>query len=205
MYTGSIPVLASNPLFSQTTGKFSGVARFDLEIPCAFGLTSRAIRTNPAKRMKLAAKKPRPKKLKLHDKRQIRMQVGALCLRPNNGKTEVLLVTTRTTRRWTIPRGWPMNGKTPAQSAAEEAWEEGGARGNIGNDSVGVYTYHKEIAGRVELRAVSVYPLEVTEVADKYPESNQRKHRWFPLKKAAKRVREPELARIFLKVAQMRG
>lgn len=154
--------------------------------------------------MKLPPNIPRPKKLALKHKRQVRMQFGALCLRKIDGKTEVLLITTRTTRRWTIPRGWPISGKTPAESAATEAWEEAGAKGVIHPDSIGVYTYQKKLDGRKEPRAVGVYLLDVTELADKFPEHKQRKRRWVSLKKAAKKVEEPELARIILQVAKTR-
>ena len=154
--------------------------------------------------MKLLPKQPRPKKLKLQNKRQIRAQFGALCLRQVDMKIEVLLITTRKSRRWTIPRGWPVNGLTPAQSAATEAWEEAGVRGKVRDDSIGVYTYQKTIGGRKELRAVGVYLLEVTEISENFPESKQRKRRWVSLKKAAKKVEEPELARIILQIAQTR-
>ncbi|MFC6583776.1 NUDIX hydrolase [Sulfitobacter aestuariivivens] len=55
----------------------------------------------------------------------MRTQFAALCYRVKKGKVQVLLVTSRGTKRWIVPKGWPMDGKTPAQSAALEAWEEG--------------------------------------------------------------------------------
>ena len=58
-------------------------------------------------------------------KSDVRTQFAALCYRIKRGKVQVLLVTSRRTKRWIVPKGWPMEGRTPADSAAQEAWEEG--------------------------------------------------------------------------------
>ncbi|MEN9850080.1 MAG: hypothetical protein RL128_243, partial [Pseudomonadota bacterium] len=60
-----------------------------------------------------------------------RTQYGALCWRMHRGKVEVLLITSRDTGRWVIPKGWPIDGLAPAQTAAREAWEEAGVEGDI--------------------------------------------------------------------------
>ena len=57
-------------------------------------------------------------------KRETRAQFAALCYRRRKTGVEVLLVTSRDTKRWIIPKGWPMNGLTPANAAAQEAGEE---------------------------------------------------------------------------------
>jgi 8-oxo-dGTP pyrophosphatase MutT (NUDIX family) len=52
-------------------------------------------------------------------------------------------VTTRKTKRWVVPKGWPIKGLKPAKSAAREAFEEAGVRGKIGGKAVGRFTYDK--------------------------------------------------------------
>src|SRR5262245_27803842 len=74
-------------------------------------------------------------------------QCGALCFRyrHDSGDIEILVVTSRETRRWIIPKGWPMKGKEPHKAAAIEAWEEAGVRGKPNKKSVGSYTYLKDL------------------------------------------------------------
>lgn len=75
-----------------------------------------------------------------------RQQYGALCFRRTEGATiEVLVITSRDTGRWIIPKGWPMKRKNPYEAAAIEAWEEAGIRGAVRKKPVGRYTYLKEL------------------------------------------------------------
>lgn len=127
-----------------------------------------------------------------------RTQLGALCYRVVRGKVQVLLVTSRTRRRWIIPKGWPMHGFTSAQAASVEAWEEGGVRGKGAGDSIGYFTYVK-YGGRGEADlpcVVSVFPLKVKSLAKDYPERRQRRRKWFSPRQASKKVAEPELRRL---------
>jgi 8-oxo-dGTP pyrophosphatase MutT (NUDIX family) len=65
-------------------------------------------------------------------------------------RTEVLLVTSRDTRRWIIPKGWPQKGKAPHRAAAREAFEEAGVVGAVGRRPVGSFAYEKRFKnGRV--------------------------------------------------------
>lgn len=125
-------------------------------------------------------------------KRPPAMQVAALCLDPETGK--VLLITSRGTGRWIIPKGWPMEGRTLPAAAALEAWEEAGAEGRIGREEIGRYSYDKDqdsgFAVPVEVR---VYPLHVTRLSGDFPESAQRKRRWFTPQDAIRMVAEPGL------------
>ena len=58
------------------------------------------------------------------------VQVAALPLTiGEDGVTRVLLLTSRETRRWVIPKGWPMKGCKPYEAAAQEALEEAGVTG----------------------------------------------------------------------------
>ncbi len=131
-------------------------------------------------------------------KTDLRSQFGALCYRTKkNGKVEVLLVTSRTSRRWIIPKGWPIDGKTPADTATIEAWEEAGVRGISDGRCVGIFSYRKETEEMGALPCVAmVFAIEVVDLADAFPEAEERKRKWMSRKQAAKLVDEPELSRI---------
>jgi 8-oxo-dGTP pyrophosphatase MutT (NUDIX family) len=123
-----------------------------------------------------------------------RTQVAALCWRVAEGKPQVLLVTSRETGRWVLPKGWPMAGKSAPESARTEAWEEAGVEGKVSDRCVGLYAYHKVLGPEKGVPCVvAVYPLKVKALADDFPERAERKRRWFSPKKAAQKVDEPEL------------
>jgi 8-oxo-dGTP pyrophosphatase MutT (NUDIX family) len=108
---------------------------------------------------------------------------------------EILLITSRETKRWVIPKGWPMDGRTDAESAAQEAYEEAGIRGHMTDTAIGFYEYEKRGQGRGRKRLrVDVFAMEVTEVLDLWPEAHQRRRRWLSPQQAAGLVDEPKLA-----------
>jgi 8-oxo-dGTP pyrophosphatase MutT (NUDIX family) len=123
-----------------------------------------------------------------------RLQVAALCWRRSKKGLRILLVTSRDTGRWVIPKGWPMKNRGDAEAAAREAWEEAGLRGQVSERSIGLYTYDKTLDGgrRVPV-AVRVFPLEVREMLRRYPETGQRRVKWFGPAAAAQKVLEPDL------------
>lgn len=129
-------------------------------------------------------------------KSDVRSQFAALCFRIRRGKPEILLITARGSGRWILPKGWPMDGLTPADSAALEAWQEAGVSGEAFDRCLGLYSYSKSIAGTGLPIMTMVYPVRVKSLASKFPEAGQRRRKWFSPKKAAKKVAEPELARI---------
>lgn len=132
-----------------------------------------------------------------------RSQYGALCWRMHRGHVEVLLITSRDTGRWVIPKGWPIDGLDPAASAAREAWEEAGVRGDFDAEPLGLYTYDKVLNPDASLPcAVAVFPLRVDELAAKFPERKERRRKWFAAAKAAKKVAEPELRALFRSLAE---
>ncbi len=138
-----------------------------------------------------------PIRVKASHKSDVRTQFAALCYRLHNGKPEVLLITTRGTQRWIIPKGWPMHDKTPADSAMQEAWEEAGVIGKPSNTCLGIFSYTKFVSPDDGLPCIAmVYPVKVKKLANTFPETGQRRRKWFSLKKAAARVNEPELAAI---------
>lgn len=144
----------------------------------------------------MAIEMVRPIRLADGGKRGLRTQFGAVCWRRRKDRVELLLVSTRDDRRWVIPKGWPMDGKTPARAAAIEAWEEAGVAGRGRPVCIGLYTYLKRPEDDGLPVVVAVFPLEVTRMARDWPERAQRKRRWVSRKKAAKLVGDPELARL---------
>ena len=123
-----------------------------------------------------------------------RTQYGAVCWRMRGGAVEILLVTSRDTGRWIIPKGWPVPDSTPQAAAALEAWEEAGVRGRVAEGCIGLYGYDKALAAdRVVPCMVAVYAMEVTGLRDRFPERKERRRKWFTPAKAAQKVLEPEL------------
>jgi 8-oxo-dGTP pyrophosphatase MutT (NUDIX family) len=129
-------------------------------------------------------------------------QYGALCWRLHRGKVEVLLITSRDTGRWVIPKGWPMKGMTPSQAAAREAWEEAGVQGEAEAVQLGSFTYDKTMAPKPPIAcAVEVFPLRVKEMKSRFPERKQRRRKWFAAEKAARKVAEVGLRALILSLA----
>ena len=123
-------------------------------------------------------------------------QYGVLACRPAaDGGTEVLLITSRDTGRWVVPRGNPIEGLAPHQAAAQEAWEEAGITGAVEGEPVGRYRYRKRRRLRRPLPTeVELYRMVVAEEHDDWPERAQRTRRWFAPNEAAALVDEPDLA-----------
>jgi 8-oxo-dGTP pyrophosphatase MutT (NUDIX family) len=109
------------------------------------------------------------------------LQVGALPYRiSGDGSPELLLVTSRGTSRWIIPKGWPMEGLSDAEAAAREAYEEAGLMGEITETPVGSFTYEKVRKGMdtPSLLRVDVYLLRVDRQLAYWPEASQRTLAW---------------------------
>lgn len=118
---------------------------------------------------------------------------------------EILLITSRETRRWVIPKGWPMPEKSPAESAAQEAYEEAGIHGQIEGQAIGHYGYSKRQRGGSKKRfRVDVFAMEVTEILDLWPEAHERARQWLSPAEAAIRVDEPGLAVLIRTFAEER-
>ena len=112
-----------------------------------------------------------------------RAQVAALPFRRGAEGNEVLLITTRETKRWIVPKGWPMKGRKDHEAAAIEAAEEAGVTGKIRKRPIGAYTYDKKLADHVEPCRVMVYRLDVEALVPAWPESEQRTRRWFSVRR----------------------
>jgi 8-oxo-dGTP pyrophosphatase MutT (NUDIX family) len=129
-------------------------------------------------------------------KRDVRSQFGAVPWRKHDGKVEFLLISSRRTRRWILPKGWPIHGATPAEAAATEAYEEAGVTGVASNVAIGFYSYRKLFDGDDLPVVVAMFPLRVKKVLKEWPEMAERKRKWVSRKKAASLLHEPELRHI---------
>ena len=130
-----------------------------------------------------------------------RMQVGALCRDRATG--HVLLITSRGTGRWIIPKGWPMPGRGLADAALQEAWEEAGVLGDPVQQELGRFDYDKaQAAGLAVPVEVRVFPVWVRSLADDFPEAAERERRWFHPAEAALLVAEPRLRKLLRDLAR---
>lgn len=130
-----------------------------------------------------------------------RQQVAALCFRykDDGPEIEVLVVTSRGSRSWIIPKGWPLKKKTLAASAATEAFEEAGIRGKVFERAIGRYTYLKEIdGGQIVPCIVDVFQIEAETEHERFKELGQRVIAWVSPVEAARRVREVELKSLLI-------
>lgn len=127
-----------------------------------------------------------------------RKQVGAIAYRDDTSSgLRILLVTSRETGRWVIPKGWPMKACRPHQAAAQEAFEEAGVEGRIRKKATGSYRYPKTLRnGNVVACRVKVFTMKVERLVGTWPEATERRREWFTAEEAAAAVQEPELAEL---------
>ena len=144
-------------------------------------------------------------------KREVRterpIQTGALPWRMGRKKQiEVLLVTGRRSRQWTIPKGWPMTGKSLSEAAAQEAYEEAGVSGQIDAEPIGAFDHTKQhlLTGNLDVR-ILVHPMSVEREHPEWPEIGQRRRKWFSIKEAAKMVQSAELRSLIIQSAERTG
>lgn len=129
-------------------------------------------------------------------------QVAALCL--NDTGDRLLLITSRDTGRWVIPKGWPMRKRSLPGTALREAWEEAGVEGCVGKAELGRYHYDKRRERGFEVPVeVRVFGIAVRRLVDRYPEAGQRERRWVAPAEAAGLVAEEGLQALILALPQM--
>ncbi|SFP40428.1 NUDIX hydrolase [Tranquillimonas alkanivorans] len=123
------------------------------------------------------------------------LQVAALCHRSGTAGPEILLITSRDTGRWVLPKGWPMRGQDAVGAATIEAWEEAGVRPRtVGQEPIGSYRYRKKLRGGVPVTTRTlVFPIEVEHLEEDFPQKDERERRWVAPTEAARMVKEPEL------------
>jgi 8-oxo-dGTP pyrophosphatase MutT (NUDIX family) len=130
-------------------------------------------------------------------------QVGALPVRrEKDDSLQVMLVTSRGTGRWVIPKGWPWPNVPDHVSAAGEAREEAGVIGQPKARSIGSYIYGKRRPDRVVLVHVAVYLIDVKQELESWPEQHQRRRAWFSVADAAAAVEEPDLRALILRLPE---
>jgi len=122
-------------------------------------------------------------------------QVAAFCVRSTKKGREVLLITS-SEDRWIFPKGWPMDGKSDAEAAEIEAWEEAGVKAEtVADEPIARLETVKERAnGDNEPLVLDVYEIEVSKLKKNYPEADKRDRRWVPLTKAANEVDDPAMS-----------
>lgn len=129
-------------------------------------------------------------------------QYAALPLRGHGDDMRVLLVTSRDTGRWVLPKGWAEAGLTGPELAAKEAFEEAGIRGTVAAKPAGAYAYAKRLPReRTMPCTVAVFAMRVDRELKDWPERHQRRRQWFSLPRAAALVSEPELTALLLRLA----
>jgi len=127
-------------------------------------------------------------------RRAPRRQYAALPWRRSDIGLEIMLITSRETRRWVLPKGWGRKGEPPIIAAAREALEETGATGRVDPAPLGEYRYGKLMrSGRVRKVKVAVYSLEVLHEHAEWPEMAVRQKLWIGAAEGAELVDEPEL------------
>jgi len=130
-------------------------------------------------------------------------QVAALPLMVgDDGIARVLLLTSRETKRWIIPKGWPIRGRKPYEAAAQEALEEAGVTGHAKKKPIGAYNYFKKREAHFDVCKVDVYLLRVEKQRKSWREKGQREAQWFTLDEAADLVEEPGLVALFRDLAR---
>jgi 8-oxo-dGTP pyrophosphatase MutT (NUDIX family) len=113
------------------------------------------------------------------------------------GNRQIMLLTSRETHRWVIPKGWPMKGRKPAEVASQEAYEEAGLIGKVvGKRPLGNFHYEKRLAKKAVICEVLVFLFRVERQLDDWPEKGERKRQWVDVKQAAALVEEGGLAEI---------
>ncbi len=135
-------------------------------------------------------------------RRPRQFQVAALCYRENLGRTEILLITSRDTGRWILPKGWPVDGLDASEAAMKEAWEEAGVKtGKLEKESIGSFDYDKRTDDGYESPVQAlVYKVRVDEMADQFPEADERSLTWVTPHEAANLVNEPGLQDILRQI-----
>ena len=130
-------------------------------------------------------------------------QYAALPFAMREGELRVLLITTRDTGRWLIPKGWPEEDMAPHELAAHEAFEEAGVTGKVSKHPLGGFEYLKRLGAKGTKRCrVIVFSLEVTEELADWPERFERRREWLRPADAARRIEEAQLASLILDFAQ---
>jgi 8-oxo-dGTP pyrophosphatase MutT (NUDIX family) len=139
-------------------------------------------------------------------KRKTALQFAALPYKVQDGVLSVMLITSRETRRWVIPKGWPEKDMLPHEVAAHEAFEEAGLKGRVETVPFATFEYLKRLANQKRKRCtVLVFPMLVEEELDSWPEMHQRKRQWMTPAEASEHVAETGLIEMLQRLAGEAG
>jgi 8-oxo-dGTP pyrophosphatase MutT (NUDIX family) len=128
-------------------------------------------------------------------------QFAALPFRVDGEEINVLLITTRRKRRWSLPKGWPIGGN-PRRTAEIEAFEEAGVIGKVGSKEIGRFKKRKDKGKRRITCDIRVFPLEVRKQKRRWPEQGERELTWLPAHKAADLMHRPKVGRLITRLAR---
>lgn len=127
------------------------------------------------------------------------IQYASMPYRIVDGHPMVLLVTSRETKRWILPKGNPEKKMAPHQVAELEAFEEAGVKGKIKSKPFASFPSVKRLKSGKEIPCdVQIYLLEVREELPKWPEKGERDRRWMSFGEAAMISGEPGLVQVLL-------
>src|SRR5215217_2908710 len=136
-------------------------------------------------------------------------QFAALPFRTREDNLEILLITTRKKRRWSVSKGWPITRTAPHETAVIEAYEEAGVRGEISRKQIGRFRKRRQRKKQSVPCEVQIFPLEVTHLQNDWPEKRERNRMWVAPRKAAKLVKKsglrPAIEDLRIRDLQMRG
>lgn len=139
-------------------------------------------------------------------RRPARLQIAALCHRLRHGKVEVLLVTSKSTRRWILPKGWPILSHRAHRTAAVEAFEEAGVVGRVHKNPFASFSSYKGGDAGLKLRTeILVFLVDVASIAEDFPDSAERDTRWVTIGEAIRITNDPGLADVFRKLEHLYG
>jgi 8-oxo-dGTP pyrophosphatase MutT (NUDIX family) len=131
-------------------------------------------------------------------------QAGVIPFRDSGTDLQVLLITSRGSGRWVIPKGGIEKGLTPAQAAAQEAYEEAGVKGSLSATPLGNFTYNKRLRhGAIIPANVEVYAMQVEQELKNWPERAQRRLKWLPIAEAIHLIDDKGIALLLLRLAQI--
>ncbi|MGB0683773.1 MAG: NUDIX hydrolase [Magnetovibrionaceae bacterium] len=120
-------------------------------------------------------------------------QAACIAFRFEDGEPECLLITSRDTGRWVLPKGSIEEDESARDCAKREAYEEAGVRGKLSSTKVGCYTYRKTERKGGGHCMVKVFAMEVSELSKSWPEKADRKRKWMTFEEASDSVAEPDL------------
>ena len=125
-------------------------------------------------------------------------QASALPFRIYKGEIQILIITSRSGKKWIVPKGIIEPGDSDRYTALKETREEAGVNGKVLQEKIGAYSYEKWNS----ICEVTLYPLQVTEVYDQWDESHFRKRKWVSAKRAVKKVEPKDLASLIKEFAK---